>query len=144
MVIRALSPPAKLERIPAQRLRAYARRMRRRRPIKVREIAEPRRTLELAALLSVSAARQSDTVLRLVEMRIADIWSWAQAVARPEPRHHLPEAPARDFFEIVGEHLDSGRAVWLAPVGVNEPANTCRANCTKPIEGIGIMQVKCF
>ena len=71
LVIRALSPPANLERIPAQRLRAYARRMRRRRPIKVREISEPRRTLELAALLSVSAARQSDTVLRLIEMRIA-------------------------------------------------------------------------
>jgi hypothetical protein len=48
-----------------ERLRSYARRMRRRRPIKVREIAEPRRTLELAALLSVIAARQSDAVLRL-------------------------------------------------------------------------------
>jgi hypothetical protein len=38
---------------------------RRRRPIKVREIAEPRRTLEVAALLSVTATRQSDTVLGL-------------------------------------------------------------------------------
>jgi hypothetical protein len=45
-------------------------------------------------LLSVTAARQSDTVLRLIEMRIAEIWSWAHAVARPEPRHHLPEEVA--------------------------------------------------
>jgi hypothetical protein len=63
LVIRAMAPPDNLDGIPAQRLRAYARRMRRRRPIKVREIAEPRRTLEVAALLSVTAARQSDTVV---------------------------------------------------------------------------------
>jgi hypothetical protein len=58
--------------------------MRRRRPIKIQAIAEPRRTLEIAALLSVLAARQSDTVLRLIEMRIAEIWTWAHALARPE------------------------------------------------------------
>jgi hypothetical protein len=45
----------------------------------------------VAALLSVTAARQSDTVLRLIEMRIAEIWSWLPGVARFEPRHHLPE-----------------------------------------------------
>jgi hypothetical protein len=54
LVIRATIPPAGLDRIPAKRLRSYARRMRRCRPIKVREIVEPRRTLELAALLSVT------------------------------------------------------------------------------------------
>jgi hypothetical protein len=57
-------------------------------------VRAPRRTLELAALLSVTAVRQSDTVLRLIEMRIAEIWSWAHAVARPEPRHHLLEEVA--------------------------------------------------
>ena len=67
-----MTPPLGLDRILTQRIRAYARRMRRRRPIKVREIAEPRRTLELAALLSVTEALQSDTVLRLIEMRIAE------------------------------------------------------------------------
>ena|ERR1019366_5856805 len=67
-----MTPPLGLDRIPTQRIRAYAWRMRRRRPIKVREIAEPRRTLELAALLSVTEALQSDTVLRLIEMRIAE------------------------------------------------------------------------
>jgi TnpA family transposase len=90
-VIRDCMPPTNISGIPAERLRVYARRMRRRRPVKVREIAEPRRTLEIGALLSVLAARQSDTVLRLMEMRIAEIWSWAHAVAHPEPRHNLPE-----------------------------------------------------
>ena len=103
LVIRAMTPPMGLDRIPAQRLRAYARRMRRRRPIKVREIAEPRRTLELAALLSVTAARQSDTVLRLIEMRIAEIWSWAHAVARPEPRQHLPEEVACELARVMDD-----------------------------------------
>jgi len=93
-VIRDFSPPQSIERIPVQRLRAYARRMRRRRPIRVREVAEPRRTLEIAALLTVLARRQSDTVLRLIEMRIAEVWSWAHAVARPAPRHTMPEEVA--------------------------------------------------
>jgi hypothetical protein len=38
-VIGAMTPPTGLDRIPAQRLRAYARRMRRRRPIKGTTIA---------------------------------------------------------------------------------------------------------
>lgn len=41
---------------------------------RVQAIAEPGRTLELAVLLAVLAARQSDNVLRLVEMRIAEAW----------------------------------------------------------------------
>src|ERR1035438_3371967 len=47
-----------LERIPAQRIRGYARRMRRRRPIRAREIAELHRALEIAALLTTLATRQ--------------------------------------------------------------------------------------
>lgn len=120
-VIRALSPPVNLEGIPTQRLRAYARRMRRRRPIKVREIAEPRRTLEIGSLLSVLAARQSDTVLRLIEMRVAEIWSWAHAIARPEPHRHLPEEAAVALARIMddaavsdAEYRERSRAL-LAP-----------------------------
>jgi hypothetical protein len=100
---RAMSSPTNLERIPAQRLRSYARRMCRRRPIKVREIAEPRRTLELAAMLSVSAAGQSDTALRLIEMRIVEIWSWAHAVARPEPHQDLSEDVARELARLMDD-----------------------------------------
>ena len=94
-----LSPPGEPVGIPPERLRAYARRMRRRRPIKVQAIAEPRRTLEIAALLSVLATRQSDTVLRLIEMRIAEIWTWAHALVRPEPRPVLPEQVARELAQ---------------------------------------------
>lgn len=92
--------------------------MRRRRPIKVREIAEPRRTLELAALLSVSAARQSDTVLRLIEMRIAEIWSWALAVARPEPHQNLPEEVACALARMMDDPA--------VPTTENNPARCSR------------------
>jgi len=40
-----------------------------------------------ATFCTVTAAGQTDTVLRLIEMRIAEIWSWGHAAARPEPRH---------------------------------------------------------
>ena len=102
-VIIELMPPSDRVGIPPERLRAYARRMRRRRPVKVRELAEPRRTLEVAALLAVLAARQSDTVLRLIEMRIADVWTWAQALARPESRAAVPEEVARDLASAVDD-----------------------------------------
>jgi hypothetical protein len=51
--------------IPTPRLRAHAQRMMRRRPARLREISEPRRTLEIAALLSTLSSRQSDVVLQL-------------------------------------------------------------------------------
>lgn len=98
----ALSPPTEQVGIPPERLRAYARRMRRRRPIKVQAIAEPRRTLEIAALLSVLAARQSDTVLRLIEMRIAKIWRWAHALAHPEPQPVV----ADDVVRVLAQAMD--------------------------------------
>ena len=65
--------------------------------------AEPRRTLEIAALLSVLAARQSDTVLRLVEMRIAEIWTWAHALARPEPPGAVPDEAVRELAQAMDD-----------------------------------------
>jgi hypothetical protein len=79
-----------------------ANRMHRRRPIKVTAIAQPRRTLEIAALLSVMATRQSDTALRLIEMRIAEIWTWAQELLRPQPRPVPPEQLARELVQSGG------------------------------------------
>jgi|SRR5450631_1245954 len=82
---------------------------------------QAREALEVAALLSVTAARQSDTVLRLIEMRIAEIWSWAHAVARPEPRHHLPEEAAcalarvMDDTEVSDAEYRERSRVLLAP-----------------------------
>jgi hypothetical protein len=98
-----MSPPSEQVGIPPERLRAYARRMRRRRPVKVREIAEPRRTLEVAALLAVLSARQSNVVLRLIEMRIAEVWTWAQSLTRPEPRPAVPEEVVRELAKAIDD-----------------------------------------
>jgi hypothetical protein len=68
--LRALCPPTEQVGIPSERLRAYARRMRRRRPIKVRTIAEPRRTLEIAALLAVLAV---STVMQFSPLAVVQI-----------------------------------------------------------------------
>lgn len=97
-----LLPPEYIA-IPQERLRAYARRMRRRRPAKVQGISEPRRTLEIAALLAVLSHRQSDTVLRLIEMRISEIWTWAYAIERSEPCSVLPEQLARVLASSVND-----------------------------------------
>jgi len=50
----------------------------------------------------VTAARQSDTVLRLIEMRIAEIWSWAHAVAR-RASSHLPEEVACELARVMDD-----------------------------------------
>jgi len=108
--ILALSPPTEIPGVPLERLRGYARRMRRRRPVKVRQIAEPRRTLQTGALLTVLATRQSDTVLRLIEMRIAEIWRWAQALARPEPQPTLPVELAQQLADAMDDPQLSDQA----------------------------------
>ncbi len=84
--------------------------MRKRRPVKVSQIAEPRRTLEIAALLAVLAARQSDTVLKLIEMRIAEIWSAAYGASHSEPRHDLPEELALSLASLMTDPTVSDAA----------------------------------
>jgi hypothetical protein len=66
--------------IPPERLRAYGRRLRRRKPAHVKSIVEPRRTLEIAGFLHTAIAHEADRVLRMLEMRIAQIWRWAYGV----------------------------------------------------------------
>lgn len=92
-----------MDEIPAQRLHEYARRIRKRRPITVGEIAAPRRTLEIAPLLKVLAARQSDTVLKLIEMRIAEVWHAAYAASHPEPQPEVPEEIMLSVARAVNE-----------------------------------------
>jgi hypothetical protein len=90
--------------------------MRRRRPIKVKGISEPRHTLEIGSLLPVLATRQSDTVLRLIEMRIAEPWTRAHALERPEPRPVLPEQVVRQLAQSMDNtdvfDLDGSGASW--------------------------------
>jgi hypothetical protein len=122
LAIYALYPPTLAPGIPVERLRAYARRMQRRRPIKVREIAEPRRTLEIGALLSVLATRHSDTVLHLYEMRIGEIWSWAHGLARPAPRQRVPE-------EIVTELASAMDNPALSELSRRRSFGPCAEGC---------------
>lgn len=54
--------------IPPERLRAYARRLHRRRIDHAKELTEPARTLEVVGFLHSMLGRQADRVLRMLEM----------------------------------------------------------------------------
>jgi TnpA family transposase len=99
--LRALWPPTEGLSIPAGRLRVYAQRMLRRRPARLREITEPRRTLEIAALLSSLVSLQSDVVLQLIEMRINALWRRAQAHAESDPLPAVSDEVALELFLAV-------------------------------------------
>jgi hypothetical protein len=99
LVIRAMAPPACLDRIPTERLRAYARRMRRRRPIKVREIAEPRHHLPEEVACALLACVMDDTA-------VSDA-----TLAPPQCRGH-GEEESRPRFPAY-RPLDRGNAICL-------------------------------
>jgi hypothetical protein len=101
--VRELWPPAERLDISAARLRGYAQRMLRRRPARLREITEPRRTLEIAALLSSLASRQSDVVLQLIEMRINELWRKAQEHVKADPLPVLPDEVALELCRAVDD-----------------------------------------
>jgi TnpA family transposase len=101
--VRELWPPAERLDIAAARLRGYAQRMLRRRPARLREITEPRRTLEIAALLSSLASRQSDVVLQLIEMRINELWRKAQEHVKADPLPVLPDEVALELYGAVDD-----------------------------------------
>jgi len=44
-------------------------------------------------------------------MRIAEIWSWAHAVARPNPRNHLPEEVATALARVMDDTVVSEEAL---------------------------------
>ena len=101
--LRGLWPATDRLGIPAGRLREYARRMSRRKPAKLREIAEPRRSLEIVAMLASMASRQSDTVLQLIEMRVNELWRQAQSMAEPEPLPSVPDEVATALLRGVDD-----------------------------------------
>jgi hypothetical protein len=72
--------------IPPERLRAYARRLHRRRLDHAKEIAEPGRTLEVVGFIHTMLERQADRVLRMLVMAIARIWRKAQERAASRVR----------------------------------------------------------
>jgi TnpA family transposase len=101
--LRSLWPVTGRLTIPAGRLRVYAQRMARRRPAKLREITEPRRTLEIASLLCSLVSGQSDIVLQLIEMRINALWSRAQAHVEADPLPAVPDAIALELFRAMAD-----------------------------------------
>jgi hypothetical protein len=72
--------------IPPERMRAYARRLHRRRLDHAKEIAEPGRTLEVVGFIHTMLERQADRVLRMLVMAIARIWRKAQQRAASRVR----------------------------------------------------------
>jgi len=75
--------------IPPERLRAYARRLHRRRVDHAKETTEPGRTLEVVGFIRTMLERQADRVLRMLVMAIARIWRKAHERATSRTRDRL-------------------------------------------------------
>src|SRR5580704_2759386 len=85
--------------IPRERQRVYARRFRRRRTDHIVRLPGARQELEAICFATVALATLADDLLRLVEMRIAAIWTWAHRIAAAE----LTPARVRTRGEILAE-----------------------------------------
>lgn len=62
-----------LSSISVEKQRFYARRLRRRRPARLTELKDPRRTLELVCFLRVALMRATDAVLHMTRQRTAEL-----------------------------------------------------------------------
>lgn len=79
-----------LDEIGIEKQRFYARRMRRRRPSRLNELSEPRRTLEVVCFLRVALLQTTDAVLHMTRQRTADIVREAtQEASRDDARSAL-------------------------------------------------------
>jgi len=85
--------------IPKERQRVYARRLRRRRIDHLKRLPVMRQELEVACFAAVTLATLADDILRLLEMRITAIWTWAHKIAADQvtPRR------ARQRGEVLAE-----------------------------------------
>jgi TnpA family transposase len=103
--------PARIP-VPPERLRAYGRRLRRRKPAHFRRIVEPRRSLELVGFLTTTLASEADRTLRLVEMRINQIWRWAHRVSAEAGRPSIPreEGLLTQLLDLVDDPTVSDQA----------------------------------
>jgi hypothetical protein len=63
--------------IPPERLRAYARRLHRRRLDHAKDLAEPGRTLEVVGFIHTTLAQQADRAVRMLLMAVARTWGQA-------------------------------------------------------------------
>jgi Domain of unknown function (DUF4158) len=87
--------------ISKERQRVYARRMRRRWADHIPQLPPFRQELEAICFAAVTLATLADDILRLLEMRIAAIWTWAHKVAAEQgPRTACANAARRHRLEI--------------------------------------------
>ena len=63
-------------------LQSYAQGMRKRRPSRFHQLQEPRRTLELVAFMRYALLEHTDTLIRLLDRRVARLWGRASEEAR--------------------------------------------------------------
>src|SRR3984893_5672064 len=63
-------------------LQSYAQGMRKRRPSRFHQLQEPRRTLELVAFMRYALLEHTDTLIRLLDRRVARLWGQASEEAR--------------------------------------------------------------
>jgi TnpA family transposase len=63
-------------------LHSYAQGMRKRRPSRFHQLQEPRRTLELVAFMRYALLEHTDTLIRLIDRRVARLWGRASEEAR--------------------------------------------------------------
>lgn len=63
-------------------LQSYAQGMRKRRPSRFSQLQEPRRTLELVAFMRSALLEHTDTLIRLLDRRVARLWGRASEEAR--------------------------------------------------------------
>jgi hypothetical protein len=100
---------------------SYAQGMRKRRLSRFHQLQEPRKTLELVAFLRYALLEHTDTLIRLVDRRVARLWGRASE----EARRTREEGSAATLF------VEGVRAA-LAAAG-DSRAPPLREHCAKPL-----------
>jgi TnpA family transposase len=88
-------------------LQSYAQGMRKRRPSRFHQLQEPRRTLELVAFMRYALLEHTDTLIRLLDRRVARLWGRASEEAR---RTREEGSATNLFIDVVRSTLATGTA----------------------------------
>ena len=88
-------------------LQSYAQGMRKRRPSRFHQLQEPRRTLELVAFMRYALLEHTDTLIRLLDRRVARLWGRASEEAR---RTREEGSATNLFIDIVRSTLATASA----------------------------------
>ncbi len=88
-------------------LQSYAQGMRKRRPSRFHQLQEPRRTLELVAFMRYALLEHTDTLIRLLDRRVARLWGRASEEAR---RTREEGSATNLFIDVVRSTLATASA----------------------------------